>query len=198
MSAKKAKRASSQANETEGLEKKTGDEAETTATTETAGAQSTEKAEQEAAKHEASEENALQQQVGELNDKLIRTLAEYDNYRKRSQKERMEIYPDAVAATVTKLLPVLDNFERAMETQCADVEFKKGVDMIFTSFQEFLKSVNVTEIEAAGKAFDPNLHNAVMHIEDETLSDNMVAAVFQKGYQMGDRVLRHAMVQVAN
>lgn len=140
----------------------------------------------------------LQVQVNELNDKLMRTLAEYDNYRKRSQKERLDIYPDAVASTVTKLLPVLDNFGRAMEVQCTDTEFKKGIDMIFTSFQEFLKGVNVEEISAQGGPFDPNLHNAVMHIEDDALEENMVAMVLQKGYKMGDRVLRHAMVQVAN
>lgn len=147
---------------------------------------------------EAEVVDPLQAQVEQLSDKLMRTLAEYDNYRKRSQKERMEIYPEAVAGAVTKLLPVLDNFERAMEVQCTDTEFKKGIDMIFASFQEFLKSVNVEEISAQGSPFDPNLHNAVMHIEDDSLEENMVAAVLQKGYKMGDRVLRHAMVQVAN
>lgn len=147
---------------------------------------------------EVSEADALKAQIDELNDKLMRTLAEYDNYRKRSQKERMEIYPDAVAGAVTKFLPVLDSFDRALQTECTDAEFKKGVEMIFTSFKECLSALNVEEIEADGKEFDPNLHNAVAHIESEALGENTVASVFQKGYKLGERVLRHAMVQVAN
>lgn len=141
---------------------------------------------------------ALRRQLDDCSDKLMRTLAEYDNYRKRSQREKTEVYPDAVAATVTKLLPVLDNFERALGTECADADFKKGVEMIFANLSETLKAMGVQEIEAAGQQFDPNLHNAVMHIEDEAIGENVVAQVMQKGYQLGDRILRHAMVQVAN
>ncbi|WP_312645015.1 nucleotide exchange factor GrpE [Hydrogenoanaerobacterium sp.] len=181
MSAKKAKESAPQAEEAK---------VEDVATEETAA--------QPAVEQEISEADLLKKQMEELNDKLMRTLAEYDNYRKRSQKERLEIYPEAVAQTVSKFLPVLDNFDRAMESECEDSEFKKGVDMIFTSFKECLKALNVEEIEAEGKEFDPNLHNAVMHLEDENLGENTIAAVFQKGYKMGDKVLRHAMVQVAN
>lgn len=144
------------------------------------------------------EADTLRRQLDEANDKLMRTLAEYDNYRKRSQRERAEVYPDAVAATVQKLLPVLDNFERALGAECSDADFKKGVEMIFNSLSETLKAMGVEEIEAQGKEFDPNLHNAVMHIEDEAFGENVVAQVMQKGYRIGERVLRHAMVQVAN
>lgn len=164
-----------------------------------AGAQQEAAGEQPGAEEPGSDgAEALKEQLAELNDKMMRTLAEYDNYRKRSQRERMEIYPDAVAATVTKFLPVLDNFERAMQSECTDAEFKKGVEMIFASFRECLESLNVVEIEAKGLPFDPNFHNAVMHIESDELGENIVADVFQKGYRLGDRVLRHAMVQVAN
>ena len=147
---------------------------------------------------ELSEAESLSAQLEEQSNTLLRTLAEYDNYRKRSQKERMEIYPEAIATTVSKFLPVLDSFERALQTPCSDAEFKKGVDMIFTSFKECLKALNVEEINPAGEQFDPNLHNAVMHIEDENLDENVVSTVMQTGYKIGDRVLRHAMVQVAN
>lgn len=187
MSAKKAKETAPQAEEVQADEVKT-------------EAVNTEEAvvEETAAQQEVSEVDLLKTQLEEMSDKLMRTLAEYDNYRKRSQKERLEIYPEAVAQTVTKFLPILDNFDRAMESECADAEFKKGVEMILTSFKECLKALNVEEIEAEGKEFDPNLHNAVMHIESETLGENTIAAVFQKGYKIGDKVLRHAMVQVAN
>lgn len=151
-----------------------------------------------AAEPQLSEAEKLKAQAEELNNKLLRTLAEYDNYRKRSQKERMELYPEAISSTVSKFLPVLDNFERALQTDCADTEFKKGIEMIFTSFKECLKGLNVEEIEPTGESFDPNLHNAVMHIEDEKLGENTVSAVLQKGYKIGDKILRHAMVQVAN
>lgn len=153
---------------------------------------------QENAEQVNSEAEAHKAQLDELNDKLMRTLAEYDNYRKRSQRERLEVYPEAVAATVSKFLPVLDNFERALGADCADPDFKKGVEMIFTSFTECMKALNVEEIEAQGKEFDPNFHNAVMHTEDESVGESVVTMVMQKGYKIGEKVLRHAMVQVAN
>lgn len=152
----------------------------------------------EGAPEALSEAETLKKELDEQKNKLLLTLAEYDNYRKRSQKERMEIYPEAIASTVSKFLPVLDNFDRAMQTECGDPEFKKGVEMILTSFKECLKALNVEEIEPQGTEFDPALHNAVMHVEDESLGSNTVSATLQKGYKIGDRVLRHAMVQVAN
>lgn len=128
----------------------------------------------------------------------MRTLAEYDNYRKRSAKERESIYPEAKAAVLTDFLPVLDNFTRAMETQCADPDFKKGMEMIYTAFLETLHKQGVEEMGAAGEPFDPNLHNAVMHVEDDTFPEGSICEVFQKGYRMGEKVLRCAMVKVAN
>ncbi|WP_343252346.1 nucleotide exchange factor GrpE [Ligaoa zhengdingensis] len=186
MSAKKANAPAPDAEEIEEIEVEQGGEPETGAA---AG---------EAAPPEKTEAEQLAEQVEQLNDRLMRTLAEYDNYRKRSQKERTELYPEAVAATVAKFLPVVDNFERALESACSDADFKKGVEMIYTSMMECLKGLGVEEIEAQGAVFDPNFHNAVMHIEDEALGENVVASVFQKGYKIGERVLRHAMVQVAN
>ena len=147
---------------------------------------------------EASEADQLKEQLTALNEKYVRMLAEYDNFRKRSQKEKDAIYPRATADTVEKFLPIIDNFERAMSAPCADETFKKGMDMIFQSFMNTLKSLNVEMIGEAGETFDPNLHNAVMHIEDEQYGDNEIVQVLQKGYRIGDRVVRYAMVQVAN
>ena len=145
-----------------------------------------------------SETDTLKEQLSQLNDKYVRMLAEYDNYRKRSQKEKDAIYPRATADTVEKFLPIIDNFERAMSAPCVDETFKKGMDMIFQSFLNTLKSLNVEMIGEAGETFDPELHNAVMHIEDDKYGENEIVMVLQKGYRIGDRVVRYAMVQVAN
>lgn len=134
----------------------------------------------------------------EMNDRYLRTLAEYDNFRKRSQREKEAVYPTAVADTVGKFLPVVDAFERAVACECSDAEFKKGVDMIFDALTKTLEALDISEIGAVGETFDANLHNAVMHIEDEELEKNVLASVLQKGYRIGDRVLRYAMVTVAN
>ena len=145
-----------------------------------------------------SETDGLKEQLSQLNEKYVRMLAEYDNFRKRSQKEKDAIYPRATADTVEKFLPIIDNFERAMSAPCADETFKKGMDMIFQSFMNTLKSLNVEMIGEAGETFDPQLHNAVMHIEDDKYGENEIVMVLQKGYRIGDRVVRYAMVQVAN
>ena len=147
---------------------------------------------------EPTEEEKLAAQLADLNDKLMRTLAEYDNFRKRSQKEKDAIYPEAVANTVLAFLPVLDNFERAVAAECKDADFKKGIELIMTAFKDCLTKLKVEEIASLGEEFDPNLHNAVMHIEDDTTADNVIVEVFQKGYKLGDKVIRHAMVKVAN
>lgn len=144
------------------------------------------------------EQDDWQQKYTELNDKYLRLLAEYDNYRKRSQKERDDIYPTATAAAVVKFLPVLDNFERAAAFEHADDEFGKGFDMIYQSFREVLDSLGVETAGEVGESFNPDLHNAVMHIEDEALSENVISQVLQKGYRIGDRIIRYAMVQTAN
>jgi len=140
----------------------------------------------------------LKEQYDQLNDKLLRTFAEYDNFRKRAAKEKESIYPEATASAVEKFLPIYDNFERALACECADAEFKKGIEMIFTSFKQVLQKFNVEEIGTVGETFDPTLHNAVMHIEDESKLQSEVVEVFQKGYKIGDRVLRYSMVKVAN
>ena len=135
----------------------------------------------------------------ELNDRYLRMAAEYDNFRKRSQREREQAYNDAVSRAVTALLPTYDNLERAIKAETADTEYKKGVEMTMTQLTESLKGLNVTVIEAsAGTTFDPNFHNAVMHVEDENLGENVVAAELQKGYMYRNTVIRHSMVQVAN
>lgn len=153
---------------------------------------------EEASAPEKNEEEKLQEQIEILNDRLLRTAAEYDNFRRRSQREKDEIYPRATVAAVAQFVPVLDNFERALSTPCADEEFKKGVEMIHQSFQDALKKLGIDEFAQAGDPFDPEMHNAVMHIEDSSLDSSVIVEVFQKGYRLGDRVIRHAMVKVAN
>lgn len=144
-----------------------------------------------------AEENALQKSYDELYDKHLRTLAEYDNYKRRTQKEKDEIYLTAQAATVETLLPVLDNLERALDA-AEDSPMKEGVEMIVKQLLETLTKLGVSEIEAVGNVFDPNLHNAVMHIEDEALEENVIVEQFAKGYIMKGKVIRHSMVKVAN
>lgn len=178
------------------------EEAKQEETTQAAGAECQEENGQQAAAPEGAEcqaeAPAPKDEMKELNDKYLRVLAEYDNYRKRSQKERESLYGDAQAAAVAQLLPVLDNLYLASQQKCADEEFKKGVDLIIKQFNETLEKMGVQEIEAQGKPFDPNLHDAVMHVENDDLPENTVAGVMRRGYVMGERVIRHAMVQVAN
>lgn len=136
----------------------------------------------------------------ELYDKYLRVLAEYDNFKKRTQKEKDELYGIATADTIEKLLPVADNLERAIsvlnETETS--EFSEGVKMVTKQFFEILEKMGVTPIDALGAQFDPNLHNAVMHVDDEEYDANIVVEQFIKGYQMKDKVIRHSMVKVAN
>jgi len=147
---------------------------------------------------EADPLETLQKNTAQLNDRYLRLMAEYENYRKRSTKEKSEIYPQATASAVEKFLPVLDNLERASGFERTTEEFAQGFDMICQSFGQVLGSLGVEEIGQVGEPFDPLLHNAVMHIEDDSLGNNVVAQVLQKGYKIGERVIRHAMVQVAN
>ena len=146
-----------------------------------------------------AELEALKDQAARQEEKYLRLAAEYDNFRKRSQREREQAYTDAVSRAVTALLPTYDNLERALKAETADTEYKKGVELTMTQLTESLKGINVTVIDAAtGTAFDPNFHNAVMHVEDESLGENVIAETFQQGFQIGDKVIRHAMVKVAN
>ena len=152
----------------------------------------------ETAAQEPTAEEKLQTQLSELNDRYLRTLAEYDNYRKRTAKEKAAIYPEAKANTLASMLPVLDNFERAMAAPCSDADFKKGMELIRKSFDELMEKEGVEAFGAVGEPFDPQFHAAVAHTDDESAGENCIAEVFQKGYRMGDRVLRYAMVKVAN
>ena len=142
-------------------------------------------------------ENTKNELAGEK-DKYLRLLAEYDNFRKRSARERDNIYADVKADTLLKLLPVYDNLERALQNPTADEAYRKGVEMTMNQFTEALKTLGVTPIEALGAAFDPALHNAVMHTEDPERGEQEIVQDFQKGFKMGDRVIRFSMVQVAN
>ncbi|MEG0779681.1 MAG: nucleotide exchange factor GrpE [Oscillospiraceae bacterium] len=138
-------------------------------------------------------------QLASAQEQFLRLTAEYDNYRKRTAKEKESIYEDAKLDTIQKFLAVYDNLQRAAAIEDAtDSPHKKGLDMIFQQFCDVLTALDVTEIAAAGQPFDPEKHNAVMHIEDESLGENMVADVFQTGFMLGDRVLRFATVRVAN
>ena len=172
-------------------------------TPEEAAEEAAETAEETAADIEAAcaaEPDAqLQCKFDALNDKHLRMAAEYDNFRKRSQREREAVHGEAVAYAVKALLPTYDNLERAIAAETTDPEFKKGVELTLTQLVESLGSIGVTLIESApGTSFDPNLHNAVMHIESDELGENTIAEVFQQGFQIGERIIRHAMVQVAN
>lgn len=148
------------------------------------------------------EVNPLDEKVKDLEikyaescDKYLRVLAEYDNFRKRSLKERDSIYSEAYADAVTNLLPVIDNIERITTLEC-EKSFLDGLNLIVSGIHQTLEKMGVNEIET--KSFDPNLHNAVMHIDDEAYGEGEIVEVFQKGYILGERVIRYAMVKVAN
>ena len=148
---------------------------------------------------EETELEKLQKEFEEHKQQHLRVLAEYDNFRKRTQNEKNAIYNNAVSDTVQAILPIADNIERALSQENASAQdMKKGVEMIENQIKACFEKLGLTEMGQVGETFDPNLHNAVAHIEDESLGENVIAAVYQKGYKLGDRVVRHAMVQVAN
>ncbi len=157
---------------------------------------------EEQAEQEVEEEAQEPDKAKEWEDKYIRLYAEFDNFKKRSQREKDARYGDAVIDTVSELITVADNLERALAVEAENeetVKFKEGVSMVYKQMQDTLQKLGVTEIKALGEQFDPNLHNAVMHIEDETVDDNTVVEEFMKGYiYNGTRVVRHSMVKVAN
>lgn len=169
--------------------------------------------EEDASAEEAAAEDATEEEAGESleakiktleeaaaadKDKYLRLLAEYDNFRKRSIQEKLNAFSDATAKAALEVISVIDNFERAMAADCTDENYKKGVEMIYGQFLEVIKKLGVEEIDALGKEFDPNLHNAVSQVEDESFGENTVSQVYQKGYKLGDKVIRCAMVVVAN
>jgi len=149
-------------------------------------------------KAEESETEKLKKELAEANDKYLRLMAEYDNFRKRSAKERLELTDTAKGNVINGFLPVFDNFERALGTETQDAVYKQGVEMIFNQFSDALKKLNVEVMELAGKEFDPNVATAVSTVDDPDLGENIVAQVLQNGYTIGGKVIRHAMVIVAN
>lgn len=171
-------------------EKKTEDIQETVETAET-----------EAESVESAKEN-FEEKLKASEDKYLRLYAEFDNYKKRTQKEKDARYADAVIDTSAELLPVLDNLERALAVEVSSddaVKLKEGVEMIKKQMIDSLQKLKITDIKAVGEEFDPNIHNAVMHVEDESITDNTVVEEFMKGYiYNNERVVRHSMVKVAN
>ena len=156
------------------------------------------KEELEAVKSELEEQK---KKCGEYLDRLQRTAAEFDNFKKRTVKEKEALYDDAVCDVIREFLPVIDNLERAQNAVSADSSaqsLKDGVEMVFKQFRDILKKIGVEEIKALNETFDPLLHNAVMHVEDESLGTSVIVEEFQKGYRYKDRVVRHSMVKVAN
>jgi len=147
-----------------------------------------------------SEIEKLNASLAEEQDKYMRLYAEYDNFRRRSAKEREGIYTDAYCDALLQILPILDTLERAAQFSAEDAEspMAKGLELTLKSFVETMNKMGVYEIEALGKEFDPNIHNAVMHVDDESVGENIVVEVFMKGYKKGDKILRHSMVKVAN
>ena len=133
-----------------------------------------------------------------LNDKYLRICAEYDNFRKRSQKEKEALYTDVKAETLKSFLPVYDNLLRALAQPTEDAAYAKGVEMIMTQFNTTMEKLGVEKIESLGQTFDPAYHNAVMHVDDEEKGENEIVEVFQEGFKAGDKVIRFAMVKVAN
>ena len=144
------------------------------------------------------EKDKFEQQIEDLTDRLKRSMAEFDNYRKRTEKEKSSMYIIGAKDIVEKMLPIVDNFERGLAQAPEDDPFAEGMKMIYKQMMTAFDEMGVKPIEAVGKDFDPNLHNAVMHVEDESVGENIVVEEFQKGYTYKDFVVRHSMVKVAN
>lgn len=175
----------------------TNDEIMEELTAETAGQEACEAAaEQAETVEEASDKTA--EELAAVKDQLLRTMAEYDNYRKRAVKEKEELRPIIVSDVVKQFLPVMDNLSRALEAECSDAAYKQGVQMIDDSFLEILKNLGVEEIPSDGVMFDPTMHQAVQQVASDELESGMVAATFAKGYKIGDKVIRFAIVSVVS
>ncbi len=147
---------------------------------------------------EGAETPGTEQLLAEAADKYLRLAAEYDNYRKRTAKEKESIWSEAKAQTVAAFLPVFDNLERALKQETADEAYKKGVEMTMKGLQDALTGLGVEQIPALGETFDPNRHNAVMHVDDGEAGENTIVEVFQQGFVCGEKVIRFSMVKVAN
>lgn len=142
--------------------------------------------------------DSLKEELEEKDDRIKRLMAEFENFKKRSDKERIGMYNSVMGDVVMKLLPVLDNLDKAVSSETKDTEYKNGVEMVANQFKDVLTANNVKEIEAVGKTFDPSLHEAVSLVEDKSLGTKVIKEEFRKGYMIGDRVLRHSLVVVAN
>ena len=140
----------------------------------------------------------LTSELDDIKDRHTRLIAEFDNLKKRSAKERENLYNSIICDIVTPLLPVVDNLEHAVAQSTTDEEYKKGIELVLKQFKDILASQNVKEIEAVGKPFDPSIHEAVSSIQDENLGEKIVASEYRKGYMIGNKVIRHSMVVVAN
>ncbi len=155
-------------------------------------------AEPEKAEAKDAEAKPKDDALAAMNDKYLRLCAEYDNFRKRSQKEKDALYDDIKANTLKAFLPVYDNLVRALAQSTEDEAYKKGVEMIMAQFRTTMEKLGVTEMDCLGQKFDPAFHNAVMHVDDEEKGENEIVEVFQQGFMLGDKVIRFAMVKVAN
>ena len=164
----------------------------------TAPEQPKEEVKQETQPAQDDQVKKLTEENAQLKDQLLRKMAEFDNFRKRTAREKEELAAHVKAGCAEPIISLIDNFERALSCPCSDTEFYKGIQMLSTQFSDMLKNLGIEEIEALGKPFDPNLHNAVNQVQDDQYPENTVCQVFQKGYKMGDKVVRHAMVVVAN
>ena len=140
----------------------------------------------------------LKEDLDNTTDRLKRLMAEFDNFKKRNAKEREVLYSSILGDIVTKLLPVLDNLEKAANAETTDENYKQGIDLVLKQYVDMLSSFGVKEIETIGKSFDPELHEAVSMVQDENLGEKEIKEVFRKGYRLGEKVIRHAMVVVAN
>lgn len=152
----------------------------------------------EAAEEQPDADEKLAAELAQVKDQLLRTMAEYDNHRKRTAKEKLELRADIISDVVADFLPVMDNLERALAAECTDSNYKQGVQMIYDSFMATLTKLGVTEIESDGADFNPQLHQAVQRVDEEGVESGKVAKTFAKGYKINDKVIRFAMVAVAN
>ena len=152
----------------------------------------------EAAEEQPDADEKLAAELAQVKDQLLRTMAEYDNHRKRTAKEKLELRADIISNVVADFLPVMDNLERALAAECTDSNYKQGVQMVYDSFMATLTKLGVTEIESDGADFNPQLHQAVQRVDEEGVESGKVAKTFAKGYKINDKVIRFAMVAVAN
>ncbi|WP_343209255.1 nucleotide exchange factor GrpE [Anaerolentibacter hominis] len=177
------------------------DAQDVTETAETSGGETKEPDKRTEEKKSKRKKDKKEEQIAELNDRLMRNMAEFDNFRKRTEKEKSQMYEIGAKSIIEKILPVIDNFERGLSTVPEEEKengFVQGIEKIYKQLMTTLEEAGVKPIEAVGQEFDPNFHNAVMHEENEELGENIVAEEFQKGYLYRDTVVRHSMVKVAN